>query len=573
MWHNLQPPQRDPSAVLTQLTISNFAIIRLLKIHFRPGLNILSGETGAGKSIIINAVNLILGGRASLDLIRSGSDEARVEALFRVPESSLVSSLLSELGLPFEGQLLIRRTISRGGRNRITINDAMVTLQTLTRIGPLLISISGQHEHQLLLRAENHLYLLDEFGGLSQERSRLAQAFGRYQALKEELLALEREIRAQEEREELRRFQIREIESARIKEGEDRLLEEERKRLRHAGQLLEIIAGARQRIYENEDSVLSDIARCIKGMEKAEDMDPRIGNIKQTLLSAKVELEEAALELRDMQNTIRADPLRQEEVEDRLHLLNRLKRKYGPSLEEVMAFKDRLSRMADDLEEKKRGVRGICEALKEMEKEVLALAGQLSGKRKKAAKRLEKSVESELNLLQMGGTRFRVHFQEGPGGDAQALMGAVAADGWDRVEFLLSPNVGEELRPLSRIASGGELSRIMLAMKTILARTGSVETLIFDEVDSGIGGATAEVVGEKLQSLAGYHQILCITHLPQIASKGETHFLVEKRVQDERVQTTISELDPEQRVREIARLLGGRVISPQALAHAREMMG
>ena len=561
--------------MLVQLTISNFAIIANLEIYYKPGLNILSGETGAGKSIIINAVNLILGGRASADLVRSGSDEARVEALFSLPENPSLSGLLSHFGLPFHGELLIKRTISREGRNRIMINGSIATLQILSKLGAMLISISGQHEHQLLLRPDNHLYLLDDFGGLSNERLKLSESFSRYQALEEDFHRLERKIKESEERQELGRFQMKEIETASIREGEDRLLEEEKKRLRHAEELLETITESYQQLYEKGDSVLSEISLCIKRVERGAELDKRLGGIKDALASAKVELEEAALELRDLQKTVTIDPLRLEEVEGRLQLLNNLKRKYGPSLEDVMRHKDKLSMMVVNLDQKRAELERINGRLKDMEEDIASEATVLSRERKRVAKELEKSVVDEMRLLDMGGTRFEVRFhQQGVGqeDDSGNRMRAIKADGYDKVEFMLSPNVGEELRPLSRIASGGELSRIMLAMKTILARTASVETLIFDEVDSGIGGATAEVVGEKLQSLADYHQILCITHLPQIASKGRTHFLVTKRVKDNRTQTIISELDSEERVKEIARLLGGKVVTQQAIAHAREMM-
>jgi len=561
--------------MLTQLTISNFAIISRLDISFKPGLNILSGETGAGKSIIINAVNLILGGRASADLIRSGANEAQVEALFSFPEHPILSALLPDLGLPFQGELLIKRTLSREGRNKIRINDSMATLQTLSKIGATLISISGQHEHQLLLRPDNHLFLLDDFGGLTPERLELNESFRQYQSLKEGLKRLERGIKEDEERQELTRFQMKEIETAHIKEGEDTFLEEERKRLRHAEELRESVAESYERLYEKGDSVLSDLSHCIKRLEKGAEVDRRLSGIKEALVKAKVELEETALEIRDLRKTITADPARLEEVEERLQLLNRLKRKYGPSLEDVRRLRDTLSQSVDNLDQKKAELERILETLKDKERDIIEKATHLSRKRRGVAQVLEKSVKSEMGLLDMGGTQFEVRFHtQGAVGekDPESAMGEINADGQDRVEFMLSPNVGEELRPLSRIASGGELSRIMLAMKTILARTASVETLVFDEVDSGIGGATAEVVGEKLQSLAAYHQILCITHLPQIASKGHTHFLVQKRVRDKRTQTLISELDAEARVKEIARLLGGKVVSPEALAHAKEMM-
>jgi DNA repair protein RecN (Recombination protein N) len=561
--------------VLAQLTISDFAIIAHLEIFFTTGLNILTGETGAGKSIIINAVNLILGGRATADLIRSGSNEARVEALFRIPEHPALEELTSQFDLPFDGELLIKRTISREGRNRIVINGSTATLQMLSKLGAFLISISGQHEHQMLLRPDNHLPMLDEFGGLGKERGKLMSSFAQYQALKEDLHCLEREIKEIEERQDLKRFQMKEIEAAGIRPGEDDLLEEEMKRLRYAKELLEIITECYQRLYEQKDSLLSEISHCIKGLEKGAEADQRLGPIKESLASAKVELEEAALELRNLRKTVTVDPSRLAEVEERVQVLNRLKRKYGPSLDAVIAFRDRLSMMVEDLHEKRADRDRISAKLNDMEADILLESAGLSEKRKKAAKELEALAEKEMGLLDMGGTRFEVRFQPfdaAQENDKENRMERMRPDGYDVVEFMISPNVGEELKPLSRIASGGELSRIMLAMKTILARTGSVETLVFDEVDSGIGGATAEVVGEKLQSLAGYHQLLCITHLPQIASKGKTHFLVNKRVKDRRTQTVISEVTSEKRVKEIARLLGGKRVTAQAIAHAREML-
>ena len=562
--------------MLVQLTISNFAIISQLETHFKSGLNILSGETGAGKSIIINAVNLILGGRASADLIRSGSDEARVEALFNIPENHAVNRLLSDLGFPVDRDLLIKRTISREGRNRIMINGSMATLQTLSRIGLMLISISGQHEHQLLLRPENHLYLLDDFGGLTDEREDLEASFGTYQSLKEKFNELERKIKESEEKQALRRFQMEEIEKADLKPGEERLLEEEKNRLRHAQELMHIVSDSYQTLYEKEDAVLSNIALCIKRIEKGIEMDSRLGAIRDAIASVHVELEDAALDLRNLQKSIVIDPRRLEDVDERLQFINRLKRKYGESVEEILVFRDNISKMVENLDQMRHNLEKIDHETGEMEKEVVSKATLLSVKRRDTAKDLENAMKQELQMLEMGGTQFEVKFHSmdaGRGNDARHIMDEIKPDGFDRVEFMISPNVGEDLRPLSRIASGGELSRIMLAMKTILARTASVETIIFDEVDAGISGATAEVVGEKLQSLAGYHQTLCITHLPQIASKGNTHFLVKKEVIAGRTQTVISKMDSEERVKEIARLLGGRIISQKAVAHAREMLG
>lgn len=555
--------------MLSHLVIANFAIISHLEIQFKPGLNVLSGETGAGKSIIINAVNLILGGRASADLIRTGADEARVEALFTLPEKDSVKEVLRELEFPSGEDLLIKRHISREGRNRIMINGSMATLQTLSRVGIALMSISGQHEHQVLLKPENHLFLLDDFGSLSHERLSVNDLFQRFKNLKGNRQNLEREIREREERQDLARFQREEIEKAKLRPCEDDLLEAERKRLLHAEQLKEIAAETYGILYEENDSLLARLSSCIRKLQKGCDLDDRLTPIAKVLESVKIEMEEAAIELREAKKGITADPQRLDQVEGRLQLIRKMKQKYGPTIEEILRYHDRLSHQMNDLEDKREALGKMDETIGEVEKETVEKAVLLSQKRKQAASRFLEALRNELALLDLAGTRFEVRFdEEGGRGGIEALRD----DGLDKVEFMMSPNVGEDVKPLSRIASGGELSRIMLALKTILARTSSVETIVFDEVDSGIGGATAAVVGEKLHGLARFHQILCITHLPQIASKGSTHFVVRKKVVDGRTGTVIAELDREERVKEIARLLGGKIISQKALAHAREML-
>ncbi len=562
--------------MLVHLSISNFAIIKQLEFSLKSGLNILSGETGAGKTIIINAMNLILGGRASADLIRSGCKEASVEALFEFPENRSLAEMLSELGFSFKGELLIKRSIFREGRNKILINGSMATLQMLSRVGAILISISGQHEHQLLLKQDNHLYLLDDFDGLSDERLALNELFNAYKLLKDEINHLKKKITETGERQDLTQFQIQEIEKAEISPGEDDKVAEEKRRLQHSKELLEIVTEGYQRLYERNDSVLSSISQCIKRVDKGAGIDPGLAPIKESLAEIEIKLEDASLALRDYEKTIHMDPHRLEELEERLELLNALKRKYGSTLEDVLKYKNKLASMMYDLDEKKEKLGKLGRESQDLETDLMSRAAALSKKRQKAAGGLEKAVEKELKDLHMAETEFKVKFDEGygeQGGLQDVKVEEVKLDGLDQVEFMISPNIGEDLRPLARIASGGELSRIMLALKTILARTASVETVIFDEVDSGISGATAEVIGDKLSSLAAYHQILCITHLPQIASQGQNHFLVSKEVFSGRTQTIISGLEPEERVQEIARLLGGREITPRAVAHAREMLG
>ena len=562
--------------MLAQLVITDFAIIDSLSASFSEGLNILSGETGAGKSIIINAANLILGGRSSSDLIRTGASKAVVEALFHLPTQSPLSSVLKEMGIPFNGELLIKRTISKQGKSKVWINGTLATLQMISKIGPHLISVSGQNEHQLLLKPDSHLFILDNFGGLTKDRIMLNELYHDYYALKEKIESLRAHIKEESERRELTQFQIKEIEEARLVPGEDSELEAEKNQLMHVERLLDIAFTGYQALYEKDESVLSVLSVLAKNMDKGITIDHRLEHFKKQLESAQAQLEDVALELRDFYTQLKDDPKRLEEVEERVQFIKRLKNKYGSSIESILSFKKELSQKEYQLTQKKEQLKGLEMQIQEKGENLLNQATKLSLRRHEIAQKFEKKVEEELHLLDMAGTRFQIKFISNKSMDdkisTDLIDSKLTADGLDVVEFMISPNVGEDLRPLAKIASGGELSRIMLALKTILAQSGLVETLVFDEIDSGIGGATAAVVGEKLRSLANYHQILGITHLPQIASCGEKHFLVEKKVSKGRTRSHISLLDRKSRINEIARLLGGKTISEKTLAHAREML-
>lgn len=562
--------------MLTHLAINDFAIIDALSVSFSRGSNILSGETGAGKSIIINAVNLIVGGRASPDLIRTGADRAVVEALFQVPAESPLSRILADMDIPFNGEVLIKRTISKEGKSRVRINGSLATLHMLSQLGPHLISVSGQNEHQVLLRPDNHLFILDDFGDLTKERLTFTGLYRGYYAYKERLEKLRDDLQKEEEKRELTQFQIQEIEEAKLVPGEDIGLEEERSRLMHAETLMDIVFKGYHTLYEKDESVLSILSLLSKEMGKGVSMDSNLDHFKKELESVELRVEDLALELRNFYTKLRVDPKRLEAVEERLHLIRRLKKKYGSSIEDILSFKEGLSQKRYQLAQKQEELKRGETELEEKREGLLRMATSLSQKRREIAETLEKRVLEELDQLGMAGTRFNIECGSisSVGGihSADMVDSAISADGIDVVEFLISPNVGEDLRPLAKIASGGELSRIMLALKTILARSGLVETLVFDEIDAGIAGATAAIIGEKLRSLAQYHQILCITHLPQIACSGEKHFLVEKRISKGRTHTLISSLNREGRVNEIARLLGGRTISEKTLAHAREML-
>jgi len=562
--------------MLTHLAINDFAIIDALSISFSGGSNILSGETGAGKSIIINAVNLIVGGRASPDLIRTGADRAVVEALFQVPAESPLSRILADMDIPFDGEVLIKRTISKEGKSRVRINGSLATLHMLSQLGLHLISVSGQNEHQVLLRPDNHLFILDDFGDLTKQRLTFTRLYRDYYAHKETLQKLRDDLQKEEEKRELTQFQIQEIEEVKLVPGEDIGLEEERSRLMHAETLMDIVFRGYHTLYEKDESVLSVLSLLTKEMDKGVSMDSNLDHFKKELESVELQVEDLALELRNFYAKLRVDPKRLEAIEERLQLIRRLKKKYGSSIEEILFFKEELSQKRYQLAQKQEELKRGETELEEKREGLMRMATSLSQKRREIAETLEKRVLEELDQLGMAGTRFNIGFSSisSVGGThlADIVDSAISADGIDVVEFLISPNVGEDLRPLAKIASGGELSRIMLALKTILARSGLVETLVFDEIDAGIAGATAAIIGEKLRSLAQYHQILCITHLPQIACSGEKHFLVEKRVSKGRTRTLISSLNREGRVNEIARLLGGKTISEKTLAHAREML-
>ena len=562
--------------MLAQLTITNFAIIESLSVSFSGGSNILSGETGAGKSIIINAVNLIVGGRASPDLIRTGAARAVVEALFQVPEGSPLAGSLAEMDIPFNGEVLIKRTISKEGKSQVRINGSLATLHMLSKLGPNLISVSGQNEHQLLLSPDNHLYVLDDFGELTTDRLMFGSVYRDYYTLKERIEKLRDLLKREDEQRELTQFQIREIEDAKLVTAEDRELEEERRRLVHAESLMEIVFKGYHTLYEKDDSVLSTLSILTKEMDRGVSMDPNLEQFKKGLESVQAQVEDLGLELRNLYSKLKVDPRRLEQVEERLELIRRMKKKYGSSIEDILSFKEDLSQRSYQLARKQEELKKGEVELGEKWGSLLTMATRLSEKRHEVAKDLEDKVEEELNQLGMSGTKFSIQFSPLPATGCAVTEcrpeSAVGPGGIDSVEFLISPNVGEDLRPMARIASGGELSRIMLALKTILARSSSVETLVFDEIDSGIAGATAAIIGEKLCSLAQYHQIVCITHLPQIASSGELHFLVVKKVSGGRTRTHIAPLDREDRINEIARLLGGKTISEKTLAHAREML-
>ena len=564
-------------SVLKELSIRDFAIIDDLQIRFEPGLTILSGETGAGKSIIIHAVNLILGSRASADMIRTGADAAEIEALFNIDPNSPAARAAGEMGYAIGEGLLVRRVISRAEGNRVYVNGRLATLQVLAAVTENLASISGQHAHQGLLKEDQHLLILDRFAGLMPLREAVSTLYHEILPQLKRLADLKARQARQAELTELLEFQQREITAAALQPGEDQELEQERLRLKNAGALYEMVHGGIEALYGGSGSAAERLAEVRRGLEKMGRIDPLLTPKAEACAEIAYRLDDLVESLRAYLKSLDINEGRLEAVEERLDLLNRLKRKYGGSLAAVL---EKLAQSAADLA----AIGNITaelgaaqERLHELHARIAKQAAVLSRKRRDAAQRFTARVASELSRLKMSGTEFGVALTRLPAtADTDPHLAldssAVSDSGIDRAVFTIAPNVGEALKPLAAIASGGELSRVVLALKSILAATESVGTIVFDEVDAGIGGAVAEVVGHQLADLARHHQVICITHLPQIAKFGDHHFRISKYVADGRTRTSLDPLVADGRTREIARMLGGEKITRVTLEHAKELL-
>ena len=565
--------------MLSELRIKDFAIIDELEVCFSKGLNVLTGETGAGKSIIINAVNMVLGDKASDDLIRTSAEIGMVEALFDTAGNEALSAKLGKKGFEIKEGMVIKRVISKGGKSRAFINGGLATLPLLSTIGDEFLSIYGQHEHQSLQRHERHIEILDEFGGLMELRSIYQDRFRRLVQVGKEL----RELRAYEERvsreRELMTFQINEIDSAKLQPGEDQSLTEERRVLMNAEKLREYSQEAEHILYSGEGSVVEKLNGVLERLRELARIDPSVSPLVQSVTSVIYQAEDIGRSVMVYAQRVEANPERLEEIEARLDEMSRLKRKYGPTVDDIFEFRRKAEEELGEISASRDRAGELGSEEKELREEILSLARELSEKRRAIARHLEEAIGRELGDLNMDKTRFQVRIDRVDKTSAKEAHGEVqvgsfhlTSKGMDDVEFLISPNIGEALKPLSKIASGGELSRIMLAMKSILAETGAAQTLIFDEVDSGIGGATAEVVGKKLHALSKRHQVLCVTHLPQIACFADTHYNVSKETRKGRTITRVKRLDGDGIADEIARMLGGVRITPKTRAHARDMI-
>ena len=559
--------------MLAELHIENFAIIEELHLRFGPGFNVLTGETGAGKSIIVDAVSTLLGGRAETGVIRSGADEARVEGIFLLNKAmqETILPILRRDGLEGEDEetLILAREIRRGGRSICRVNGRAVTLKVLKQIGQRLVDIHGQTEHLSLLRVREHLDLLDRYGRLWPLRERVAAKVRELRQVRQELEGLLRDERELARRADLLAYQVREIASANLRVGEEEELESERARLANAERLMELADETYRALYEGEEGQLSAIdllGQVARNLAELERLDPGLRGQQQVAEEAACQLEELARSLRAYRDTIEYNPARLRQVEERLDLIHELKRKYGDSIAEILAFGEEAQRELEGIVHSEERVEELRAREDELLHEIGELASRLSAERRAAGDRLAKAVEAELAELGMKGARFAVAIEQEEAEDGAWVDGrryAFDERGLDRVEFLIAPNVGEPLKPLAKIASGGETSRLMLALKTVLSAADRTPILIFDEIDAGIGGRAGGVVGRKLWSLTAEaspdgmgHQVLCVTHLPQLACYGDVHFKVAKAVVGGRTIASARALSEEERVEELAAMLG-----------------
>jgi DNA repair protein RecN (Recombination protein N) len=567
--------------MLLELHVKNFALIEEVRLSFEEGLNILTGETGAGKSILLDALSLILGGRASSEFVRQGADKAMIEALFSVSSPPEFQELCEELGIELEdGSLLIVREISSSGKNVCRINGRLVTVQMLKSVAPYLLHVHGQHEHQTLTDPREQLNLIDLYGGeeVLKLRDQVMQAYQDYRAARIRL----REARADEQtriqRLDILRFQLDEIRAAKLRPGEEVTLDEERRRLAHSEKLHTAVARSYERLYSGDGrsaSALDHLNSVTTDLEAVLRYDEGLLPTLELVKTALYHVEEAAHNLRAYRDNIEFNPERLAQIEERLNGINRLRKKYGESIEEILNLADRLEEELHHLEHYEENIERLIRDVKKTGSDLAKKALALSKARQEAAAHLADAVMDELAELMMPKTQIAITFtqiQEEGGLPIGERRVHVSESGIDRVEILFSPNVGEPLRPLGKIASGGELSRTMLALKTILADVDNVGTLIFDEVDTGISGQAAMAVAEKLATIGTKRQVLCVTHLPQVAAMADAHFLIQKRQDEGSTRTEVKALSEAERVREIARMLAGAELTETTLRHAEEML-
>ncbi len=558
--------------MLLELHVSNYALIEDLTISFSPGLNVLSGETGAGKSIIIGAINLLLGERAAIEQIRQGRDQTLIEGFMRVGtqlETELMP-LLEGAGIARNDELLLAREVSRNGRSVARVNGRAVPVAFLKDIGQLLVDLHGQHQHQSLLRQGHHIELLDSFGGegLTEFRKKITDLWRRKLELKKELAAFGDDNAERERRIDLYAYQVNEINDAKLLPGEDGELAEREKLLSNAEKICNSVGRIYSELFSGEEdgleqSVIDRLGRLSALLSEVTAIDRSLGPLSELFSNASAQLDEVAHELRDYQSKFDFEPSELVAIQERLNLINSLKRKYGGTIEAVLDFGSQAQREMERLQNCEVMVEMIEANLNKLAEELTVESTELSRLRRESAAKLEESIEACLQELALPNARFSVKIEQ---------KQEVTVSGIDTVEFLFSANRGEEIKPLAKIISGGEVARVMLALKTALARQDLIPTLIFDEVDSGIGGATIQAVAEKLSELARHHQVMCVTHSPQIAAMADSHIRLFKEISGERTLTKANLLGNDERRQELARMLDGAGIDQVSLQHVENML-
>lgn len=554
--------------MLRELRIKNFAVIESVTVPFAPGLNVLTGETGAGKSMLIDALLLVRGARAQTDVIRADAETATVEAVFGIDKHPGAAAVLEEAGLAADdgGDVVVRRELSRSGRHRAFLNDSPVTVGLLERLGDELVEVHGQQEHQRLLQPPVQLALLDRFADAEEQAERVASLVAKYRAASEDVERTRAAARDRAQREDLLRFQVSELHAARLRAGEEEELRAERRRAQHAERLMSGLAEVTALLDDDTDSVQGRLARAVRLLTDLGRVDAAFAAPVEPLESARAQVDDALAAVRGLRDGVVLEPGRLEAIDDRLDALTRLKRKYGDSEESLLRFADDAAAELDRLARHDEVLAGQERALVELRGELTAAADALSRTRRAASGRLAAQVERQMRGLGMERAVFEIAVET-------VAVDAVSARGVDRVEFRLSTNPGEEVRPLARVASGGELSRTMLALKAVLAKADRVPTMIFDEVDAGIGGRVATAVAHTLAAAAEGRQVLCVTHLAAIAALAHHHLRVAKSVRAGRTRVAATPLTGEDRIAEVARMLGGDAASSTALGHARTLLG
>lgn len=570
--------------MLKSLSIKNYALIESVEAEFESGLNILTGETGAGKSIIIDALSLILGERASTDVVRKGTDKAIVEGIFGLSGNKKVKSLLEENEIEVQDDLILRRDISAKGQSRCFVNDTPVPLTLMKTIGDHLVDLHGQHEHQSLLRAETHIDQLDEFGGLEGLIEEYQQPYHRLTSLFSDLRELTHKERELKEKRDLYDFQIKEIDAVDPHAGEESELENELRILENSEKLFEATSQLYQSLYEGEQSAYDVLVKARNQLEDLTAIDTAFEDSKNECASATAIIGELTKFIQNYNSKIEFNPERLEEIRNRLGQITLLKKKYGGTLEAVIAHREKIGKEFSFAENFEEAMKLLNEQINTERKLCSAAAQRLSTKRRELVSTLSKSVCAELAKLGIPNAQFDVKVENKliakDNGAAQFAYVKLGKDfyeatpsGIDEVEFYLSSNVGEDVKPLVKVASGGEISRIMLALKTILAKADRLPLLVFDEIDVGISGRIAQAVGKSLKSLSEFHQIISITHLPQIAGFADYHFAVEKVENKQRTTSSIKKLNEDEHVHEVARLLSGEEVTEASLSGARELIG